>query len=109
MGEQWYIVGPLAKGDQRLAQRAKGGPWYLLDNSGPTPDHTDDGPLRVDRSRAVKIGKDYCSVPVICERDDSTSWVVVTHKGMLAMPKEAIGRMDVEPELGPLWALLSSL
>ena len=49
---------------------------WICDNSGDDPDHSDDGPLRLDPERPVKVGQDpgsgigvYAMVSVICERD----------------------------------------
>lgn len=50
---------------------------WICDNSGDDPDHSDDGPLRLDPERPVEVGQNpesrigvYAMVPVICEGRD---------------------------------------
>lgn len=55
---------------------------YVSDNSGPTPDTCEDGPLRVDGERAFQLttlqGMPAVSVPVFVERSGETARVLVT-------------------------------
>ena len=61
--------------DQRLAHDQDGN-WYLYDWSGHSPDTTDDGPLRIDLSRAIEVD-DYARVPVVTEDGRRTAWTGV--------------------------------
>jgi hypothetical protein len=76
--------------DQKLAVDQHGN-WYLYDWSGDYPDTTDDGPLRVDLGRPIKVGVEGCTVQVIAIRDadvdleDKRYFVHVTHAGMVKM------------------------
>lgn len=49
--QTWLDHGRLAPGGQRLFQRNGTADYYLADNSGSTPDNTDDGPLRIDKEQ----------------------------------------------------------
>jgi hypothetical protein len=45
--------------------------WAIADNSGTTPDRTDDGVLWLDFSRTLTVGIDNCDIPVTVERDEA--------------------------------------
>jgi hypothetical protein len=74
------------RGSQRLW--SDGPRYYLADESGDDdrrrrrlgrPDETDDGPLRIADNALIEIGgadgRSWASVPVICERDGTRSYV----------------------------------
>jgi hypothetical protein len=105
----WRLLGALAPGDQRLAERD--GAFYLFDNSGSSPDTTDDGPLRINREGFVYIYTDGCAVPVFVERDRDESRVMVTHAGMRrlrALVPNLTFRVGAK-EVQDLWNLFKEL
>jgi len=44
--------------------------WAIADNSGGTPDRTEDGVLWLDFSRPLYVATDYCGIPVRCGREE---------------------------------------
>lgn len=77
-----------ARGDHRLF-RNDAGDVSICDNSGVTPDSTDDGPLVVRPGAVVEVtvhnGKPLFIVPVRCTRDDSDSRCWITFGTMRAL------------------------
>lgn len=70
----WKLMIQPTPGEQRFFRLADDNPprcdIFLADNSGPNPDMTDDGPLRVDVKRPMEATKDSrFYAPVISERN----------------------------------------
>jgi len=74
LNEVWNPDNPAHRVGLDRAIREGGVKLYVADNSGLTPDDTDDGPLVLDRSTPIRIvewnGRVSVDAAVICERDE---------------------------------------
>lgn len=78
MNYDWQGVGTVLPSGHRIFeahahQPVEGLPWAVADDSGGTPDQTQDGVLWLDRSRPLQISETFCTVPVISEDGDKTA------------------------------------
>lgn len=83
-GERWAAVAkPDPEGHRYFLHRATG-KWSVCDDSGSSPDYTDDGPLWVDPDRPVSLWEDgYYSIPVTVPRTGEKSWTTGFRKEAL--------------------------
>lgn len=68
----WTLETKLS-GGHRLFNKADNDGVYIADESGATPDLTDDGPMWLDLSRHIKTDGQHVYVPVRKGDDDATS------------------------------------
>jgi len=94
---------------------------YIVDNSGADPDRTDDGPLRLDRSRPLRLQREdyagghsalYVRVPVVAERSGGEFFCGCTPREAVWLVNNTGMRIEVEEEalrdIGPLVDLRAS-
>jgi hypothetical protein len=74
---KWKLIHKCPKGHKYFTKDVgtvlDGNTLYIADESGSNPDTTDDGPLRVDRTKKIRAIKDHFLIPVIAERNDTAS------------------------------------
>jgi hypothetical protein len=85
---KWKLIHKCPKGHKYFTKDGDHTVLYIADDSGANPDVTDDGPLRVDRTKPIRAIKDHFLIPVIAERRDEAS-----HTG--AYPSEALWLAEV--------------
>ena len=85
----WHFIAKLEQGGHRLfAIGSKGGRVAIADNSGRTPDDTDDGALFLDPDREMEVkltdsGRVYVNVPVLSSQEREF-WVMT---GLASIPQ----------------------
>ena len=122
--QEWKLIscpGPKGRGQRFFMRVGQPDRFYVCDNSGDTPDQTDDGPLRIDLSRRINVEAKYSdagvniSVPVIGERYESgpsDNWCRVTIKELhWLLDNDWIRRQDVKIDKGlyPLRGLMARI
>jgi hypothetical protein len=65
---KWKLIHKCPRGHKYFTKGEDDTTLYIADDSGSTPDVTDDGPLRVDPSKKIRAIKDHFLVPVMVER-----------------------------------------
>lgn len=56
--------------------RSSDGRWAIADQSGSTPDNTDDGPLYIDESRAIFPTRPTWFLPLVNERGETSCTLI---------------------------------
>lgn len=91
---KWAHTLRLEKGGHRifLEDREDATPprWAIADNSGPTPERTDDGILWLDFSRALNVELGICtvSIPVTADASGSAYWCVVGIDALMTLREQ---------------------
>lgn len=76
----------LSPGCQKLFKKNE--LYYLCDDSGDTPDQTDDGPLRINPYISCKMDNSFhVLVSVFCERTNSNSHIMIDWNSYLTLTK----------------------
>lgn len=113
----WLNHGRLAPGGQRLFQRNDGAAdYYLADNSGSTPDNTDDGPLCIDKAQIEDPTRNrgrlfadaralWFTVPVIEEQTGRACRVGVSLAEAMALFARFGWQPCITPPTGALYAI----
>ena len=89
--------------------RAASGRIGVADNSGWTPDRTDDGVLWLDQGRPVRVGPKGCDFPLVRDSTGDKCWTCDPLLSGLRACEDLGLRIELSGDLGPALPLIVKL